>query len=55
MRLAQFMAGRWAYRARDSVATALHGTWGSFWFGSGLLRLPLATHVLTTGGTLDHA
>src|SRR5690242_21823481 len=23
--LAQFMAGMWAYRARDAVATAMHG------------------------------
>ena len=53
--LAQFLAGMWAYRARDSVATAMHGTWGSFWMGYGLLQLLLATGVLATGGTLDHA
>jgi uncharacterized protein len=53
--LAQFLAGMWAYRARDSVATAMHGTWGSFWMGYGLLQLLLATGVLHTGGTLDHA
>jgi succinate-acetate transporter protein len=29
--LAQFMAGMWAYRARDAIATLAHGTWGSFW------------------------
>jgi succinate-acetate transporter protein len=34
--LAQFMAGMWAYRARDAVATAAHGTWGAFWMGFGV-------------------
>src|SRR5437763_13458414 len=29
--LAQFTAGMWAYRARDAVATAMHGMWGAFW------------------------
>ncbi len=53
--LAQFLAGMWAYRARDAVATAMHGTWGAFWLGYGLLQLLLATGVLETGGTLDHA
>jgi succinate-acetate transporter protein len=53
--LAQFLAGMWAYRARDAVATAMHGMWGSFWMAYGTLQLLLATHVLTTGGTLDHA
>src|SRR3954447_5261223 len=28
--VAQFPAGMWAYRARDALATAMHGTWGSF-------------------------
>src|SRR5918912_1608878 len=36
--LAQFLAGMWAYRARDAVATAAHGTWGAFWLGYGLLN-----------------
>lgn len=53
--LAQFLAGMWAYRARDAVATAMHGMWGSFWLAYGLLQLLLVTHVLHTGGTLDHA
>lgn len=35
--LAQFMAGMWAFRARDGVATAIHGTWGSFWMAYGIL------------------
>lgn len=37
--LAQLLAGMWSYRARDGVATAMHGTWGSFWLGWGLLTL----------------
>jgi succinate-acetate transporter protein len=53
--VAQFLAGMWAYRARDAVATAMHGTWGSFWMGYGLLQLLLVTGVLETGGTLDSA
>ncbi len=35
--LAQFLAAMWAYKARDGVATAMHGTWGSFWMAYGLL------------------
>jgi len=44
--LAQFLAGMWAYRARDAVATAMHGTWGAFWIAWGL------TQLLTAGGAL---
>jgi hypothetical protein len=29
--LAQFLAGMWSYRARDGLATAMHGMWGAFW------------------------
>lgn len=35
----QFMAGMWAYRARDIVATLAHGMWGSFWIAFGLLQI----------------
>jgi uncharacterized protein len=35
--LAQFVAGMWAYRARDGIATAMHGMWGAFWLAFGLL------------------
>jgi uncharacterized protein len=45
--LAQFLAGMWSYKARDGIATAMHGTWGSFWLGYGVLQLLFATHVLT--------
>ena len=44
---AQFMAGMWAYRARDGIATAMHGTWGSFWLAYGLLWGLRAAGVLT--------
>ena len=51
--LAQFLAGMWAYRARDGVATAVHGMWGAFWMAFGILSLflsygkaPLATAPL---------
>lgn len=45
--VAQFLAGMWAYKARDGLATAMHGTWGSFWIAFGVLQLLFATHVLT--------
>jgi uncharacterized protein len=44
--LAQFLAGMWAYRARDAVATAMHGMWGAFWIAYGILNLLFATKVL---------
>jgi succinate-acetate transporter protein len=44
--LAQFLAGMWAYRARDAIATLAHGTWGAFWLAYGVLNILLATHVL---------
>jgi hypothetical protein len=45
--LAQFLAGMWAYRARDGVATAMHGMWGSFWLAYGILNLLAATGAIT--------
>jgi succinate-acetate transporter protein len=44
--VAQFAAGMWAYRARDGVATAIHGMWGSFWIAYGILQLLGAIGVL---------
>lgn len=44
--LAQFMAGMWAYRARDGLATAMHGIWGSFWLAYGVYQMLVATAVL---------
>lgn len=45
--LAQLLAGMWAYRARDGVATAMHGIWGAFWLGYGILQLLISTGVVT--------
>ena len=44
--VAQLLAGMWAYKARDGLATAMHGMWGSFWMAYGLLYLMIATKVL---------
>ncbi len=45
--VAQFAAGMWAYRARDAVATAVHGMWGSFWLAYGILFLFVAAGDIT--------
>jgi uncharacterized protein len=45
--VAQFTAGVWAYRARDVLATAMHGTWGSFWIAYGLFWWLVANHTIT--------
>lgn len=44
--LAQFMAGMWAFRARDGLASAMHGIWGSFWLGYGVYMMLVAATVL---------
>jgi len=44
--VAQFAAGMWSYKARDAIATAMHGMWGSFWIGFGILELLFATGTL---------
>src|SRR5690242_19670527 len=44
--VAQFAAGMWAFRARDGLATAMHGMWGSFWMAYRLLHLLGAIGVL---------
>lgn len=46
--LAQFLAGMWSFKARDALATAMHGMWGSFWMAYGLLN------VLFVSGHLAH-
>jgi uncharacterized protein len=48
--LAQFMAGMWAYRARDGLATAMHGMWGSFWIAFGILFTLVATGAIAFTG-----
>jgi succinate-acetate transporter protein len=44
--LGQFLAGMWAYRARDAVATAMHGIWGAFWFAWGTEMILIGAKVL---------
>ncbi len=44
--IAQFAAGMWAYKARDAIATAMHGIWGSFWVGFGILELLIAAGTI---------
>src|SRR5947209_6174195 len=46
--IAQFLAGMWAYRARDGLATAMHGMWGAFWIAFGLLFLLVDVHSFPT-------
>ena len=56
--IAQFLAGTWAYRARDAIATAMHGIWGSFWIAYGLHELLIALGALpptTAGGSAPGA
>jgi succinate-acetate transporter protein len=40
--VAQGAAALWAYKARDGLATAIHGIWAAFWLGYGLLNLLIA-------------
>lgn len=44
--LAQFLAGMWAVKARDGLASAMHGTWGAFWLAYGILQLLFTLRVL---------
>jgi uncharacterized protein len=56
--VAQFLAGMWAYRARDGLATAMHSMWGSFWIAYGILNvLILSGHIplAAPGSTSDPA
>ena len=45
--LAQFLAGMWAFKARDGLATAMHGMWGCFWMAFGTLWLLVAAGKVT--------
>jgi succinate-acetate transporter protein len=46
--IAQGVAAIWAYKARDGLATAVHGIWAAFWLGYGMLNLLVAVKVLPT-------
>jgi succinate-acetate transporter protein len=37
--VAQFLAGMWAFKARDGLATAMHGLWGSIWIAYGIVNI----------------
>ncbi|MCR6490648.1 acetate uptake transporter [Amycolatopsis sp. OK19-0408] len=37
--VAQFLAAMWSYRARDALATGIHGAWGAFWLAYGIYQL----------------
>jgi succinate-acetate transporter protein len=47
--LAQLLAGMWAYKARDGLATVTHGIWGAFWLAYGIV------YLLIGNGTLNAA
>lgn len=44
--IAQFLAGMWSYRARDALATGIHGAWGSFWIAYGIYHLLVALGIV---------
>jgi succinate-acetate transporter protein len=45
---AQGAAALWAYKARDGLATAMHGIWAAFWIAYGILQILIALHALPT-------
>lgn len=54
--IAQLLAAMWAYRARDGLATGIHGAWGSFWIAYGVYQLLVAVAVLpATSANADAA
>lgn len=42
----QGAAALWAYKARDGLATAVHGIWGAFWLGYGFLNFMIALKLI---------
>src|SRR5947209_12145503 len=44
--IAQGAAALFAYKARDGLATAVHGIWASFWLAYGLLNLLVAVKAI---------
>lgn len=54
--IAQFLAGMWAFKARDGFATALHGVWGAFYIAFGALMLEFVGGRLPVpGGSFPEA
>jgi uncharacterized protein len=44
--IAQGVAAIWAYKARDALATAIHGIWAAFWLGYGFLNFMVALKLI---------
>jgi succinate-acetate transporter protein len=44
--IAQGAAALWAFRARDGLATAVHGIWAAFWLGYGFLNFMIALRLI---------
>lgn len=51
--IAQGVAALWAYKARDGLATAIHGIWAAFWLGYGFLNFMIALKLIPA--PLPHA
>jgi succinate-acetate transporter protein len=43
---AQGGAALWAYKARDGLATAVHGIWAAFWIAYGILNILIALKAI---------
>lgn len=50
----QLAAALWSYRARAAVAAAVHGSWGAFFLGLGLIYLLATTHTIVVPARGDH-
>ena len=44
--IAQGAAALWAFKARDGLATAIHGIWAAFWLGYGFLNFMIALKLI---------
>jgi uncharacterized protein len=44
--IAQGAAALWAFRARDGLATAIHGIWAAFWLAYGFLNFMIALKLV---------
>jgi uncharacterized protein len=44
--IAQGVAALWAFRARDGLATAIHGIWAAFWLAYGFLNFMIALKLV---------
>jgi succinate-acetate transporter protein len=44
--IAQGAAALWAFKARDGLATAVHGIWAAFWLGYGFVNFMVALKLI---------